>query len=163
MEPNNNTCNASKLSDEVNDDSNKENKASTKKTSSKKLPKRPLEEVMADIPDPKRVKFDPLPIPSKHPPILRLPPTIDTDDPYALFTLFWPEKMWTTIATNTNLYASEKRFSAKERRQRAWHGTSPAELKAFVGILIYMGLYPIYGRMGHFSVPGTTPKFLVKA
>jgi hypothetical protein len=47
----------------------KENKASTQKNSSKKLPKRPLEEVMADIPDPKRVKFDPLPIPSKHPPL----------------------------------------------------------------------------------------------
>ena len=48
------------------------------------------------------------------------------------------------MATNTNLYAVEMRFSVKERRQRAWHETSPAELKAFVGVLIYMGLYKSY-------------------
>jgi hypothetical protein len=118
---------------------------STQKTKNQKK-KRTLEEVMADIPDPMTVIFDPLCIPSKHPPILHLPPNIDTDDPYALFCLFWPERMWTTIATNTNLYAVEKRMKSEEDRMRPWHDTCSAELKVFIGILIYMGLHQSYAE-----------------
>jgi hypothetical protein len=71
----------------------------------KKKRKRTLNEIIADIPDPPTVLFDPLCIPSKHPLILYIPPDLDTDDPYALFILFWPEKIWQTITVNTNLYA----------------------------------------------------------
>jgi hypothetical protein len=46
---------------------------------SKKPRKRPLEAVLADIPDPKRVKFEPLSIPPAHPAILNLPSGIDAN------------------------------------------------------------------------------------
>jgi len=116
----------------------------TTSTNKRKKKKRTISQVMADIPDPQTVIFDPLCIPSKHPPILNLPSSIDADDPYALFTLFWPEKLWTTITTNTNLYAVQKRMSSTAERQSPWHETCPSELKIFVGILIYMGLYRCY-------------------
>jgi hypothetical protein len=100
---------------------------STATTAKKAKKKRPLAKVIADIPDPKTVIFDPLCVPSKHPPILHLPPGLDTDDPYSLFTLFWPERMWTTITTNTNIYAVKKRFQSKHERMRPWSETCPAE------------------------------------
>ena len=55
-------------------------------SSKEKRKKRRLSQVMADIPDPKTVIFNPLRIPLKHPAILHLPPSIDPNDPYALFT-----------------------------------------------------------------------------
>src|SRR5437660_12802044 len=99
--------------------------------------KRSIDEIMAEIPDPKSVKFEPLPIPSKHPAILHLPPNIDFTDPYALFTLFWPESLWQTIAINTNMYAIEKRTKSNDERLRLWHEVNSTEIKIFVGILIY--------------------------
>ena len=108
--------------------------------------KRSIEEVMADIPDPKTVVFEPMPIPTRHPPILHLPSSLDPDNPYALFTLFWPEKMWDTIARNTNFYAIQKRMLCAKEGQRPWHQTCAAELKVFVGILVYMGLHKSYAE-----------------
>ena len=87
-----------------------------------------------------------MPIPSTHPPILHLPSNTNVDDPYALFSLFWPEKMWDVLTVNTNLYAVQQRMKSSEERQRPWHDTCSAELKVFVGILIYMGLYYSYAE-----------------
>jgi Transposase IS4 len=95
---------------------------------------------MAEVPYVKDVKFDPLQIPHI-PPQLRLPMGIDTDDAYALFSLFWPESMWNIITTNTNIYAVQKRLHFTVERQYPWHDTYIAEIKIFFGILIYMGLH----------------------
>jgi len=62
-------------------------KPNIKKIKEKKT-KRTLKKIIADIPDVKTMIFNPLYISSKHPPILNLPPNIDTDDSCALFTLF---------------------------------------------------------------------------
>ncbi len=89
----------------------------TRKDKEKKI-KCILQKVMADIPNPKTVIFDPLYISFKHPAILHLPSNIDTNDPYALFSLFWPERIWTTITANTNIYAIDKRIKSTEDRIR---------------------------------------------
>ena len=111
----------------------------------KKTKKRSLAEVVKDIPDPKTVVFDPLCIPQRHDPILHLPLDLNTNDPFSLFNLFWPEKLWTTLATNTNLYAVQKRMNVIER-QRPWHNTCAAELQVWVRILIYMGFHRSYSK-----------------
>jgi len=89
----------------------------TRKDKEKKI-KRTLQEGMADISNPKTVIFDPFCVSSKHPAILHLPSNIDTNDPYALFSLFWPERIWTTITANTNIYAIDKRIKSTEDRIR---------------------------------------------
>ena len=58
----------------------------TKKKKKKK--KRSLAEIMAEIPDPMTVIFDPLPVPTKRAPILHLLSSTNTDDAFALFSLF---------------------------------------------------------------------------
>ena len=116
-----------------------------------KAKKRTLADVVKDIPDPKTVIFDPLYIPVKHAPILHLPSDVDPDNPYNLFTLFWPEKLWTVLAINTNMYAIQKQLSSQEERQRPWHDTCAIELKVFVGILIYIGLHQLYSETSYWQ------------
>ena len=74
---------AFKASQEVSGDENAPKDASILRQRSKKPPKRRLSSVMADIPDPKSVKFDPLPIPSTHHLILHLPPPVTPNPIYA--------------------------------------------------------------------------------
>jgi Transposase IS4 len=111
-----------------------------KKPPISKKRKRSLSDVMAEVPCVKDVKFDPLQIPHI-PPQLRLPIGIDTDDAYALFSLFWPESMWNIITTNMNIYAVQKRLHFTAERQYPWHDTYIAEIKIFFGILIYIDLH----------------------
>lgn len=65
---------------------------------------------------------------------------------YNLFSMFWPEHLWDTLAANTNAYASaqgaKEEMSAVSAKQRSWYRTNSNELKVFVGICIYIGLYP---------------------
>ncbi|MCJ1468691.1 hypothetical protein MMC07_007320, partial [Pseudocyphellaria aurata] len=67
------------------------------------------------------------------------------NDAYNLFCLFWPESIWNTLADNTNSYAQVQsaieELSAKKTNQRKWYRTNADELKVFVGICIYLGLY----------------------
>jgi hypothetical protein len=56
------------------------------------IKKRPFAKVLADIPPLESVVFEPIdlgPEPDREPQI-RLPEDIDPNDPYALFSLFWP-------------------------------------------------------------------------
>ena len=114
-----------------------------KKPPVSKKHKRILSEVMTEISCVKDVKFDALHVP--HVPVqLRLPTNFDTDDPYAPFSLFWPENMWMTITRNTNIYTVQKRLDLAIEKQYPWHDTCEAEIKIFFGILIYMGLHKEY-------------------
>jgi hypothetical protein len=89
-----------------------------------KQKKRTLIKIMEAIPNVKDVKFDPLDTSTKREAILRIPPNIDMEDPYALFSLFWPENMWGIISRNTSMYAVIKRFTSTAKRQRTWWETS---------------------------------------
>ncbi len=75
--------------------------------------KRTIAELMALIPNPDSVIFEPL-NPPKHQSILHLPSNTDVDDPYTLLSLFWPENMWSIISRNTNLYAITKRIESND-------------------------------------------------
>jgi hypothetical protein len=104
--------------------------------------KRKLQEVIAEIPSIKSLQYTPLrSIPRE--PLLKLPESLDIESPYALFTLFFTEKVLETIASSTNEYAARKRaqFDDPIIQPRTWKKTNPAEIKDFLGILIYMGVH----------------------
>jgi hypothetical protein len=86
--------------------------------------KRPFAEVLADIPLLESVIFEPLNTGPDREPQIRLPEDIDPDDPYALFSLFWPEDLWQIISRNTNQYAIQKRIGKQlPKSSRPWHDT----------------------------------------
>jgi hypothetical protein len=87
------------------------------------------------------VIFDPLPIPNTRNAELRIPDSVDIMDPYALWSLYWPESMWDIISRNTNLYAIHRITIEKDDHKRPWWDTSTVEIKVFVGMLIYMGMH----------------------
>lgn len=65
---------------------------------------------------------------------------------YHLFSQFWSEHMWATIAENTNPYAEIRRQStpkplSTKQRQRPWHNTSANELKVWIGGVIFMAVH----------------------
>src|SRR5437764_12862440 len=106
--------------------------------SAKKRSPRTAAEVITAIPTPP--KFLPLPHASNpRSANVMLPPDINSGDPYTLFTLFLTEKHFETIATNTNTYAALS--GAGQPGKRAWRETTAAEIKVFIGILIYMGVH----------------------
>ena len=88
----------------------------TKKPPASKKRKRTLSEVMTEIPSTQDVKFDPLYVPYV-PVQLCLSTNFDTDNSYVIFSLFWPESMWTIITTNTNIYVVQKRLHLTIKRQ----------------------------------------------
>ena len=55
-----------------------------------------------------------------------------------LFCHFFTDEVWSLIVSETNRYASATRKSTP--CARAWYDTTFEELKAFVGILILMGI-----------------------
>lgn len=89
----------------------------------------------------------------KRAPEPQIPADLDQDSPFALFSLFFTEEMFQTIATNTNAYALQQlaiprgrdsqgtRLPENDSNQRAWWATNAAEIKVFVGCLIYMGVH----------------------
>ncbi|EDN09853.1 predicted protein [Histoplasma mississippiense (nom. inval.)] len=133
--------------------------------------KRPIEEVIAELPPLESVKFHPI-LPASRDPILNIPANINISSPYALFTLFFYEESLQNISDSTNLYAklkkdardtddeapelseieedeeaqdieiSEISISSKPSiQQYSWKNTNPAEIKVFIGILLYMGVH----------------------
>lgn len=59
--------------------------------------------------------------------------------PYALFQLFVPSFVLQIISNHINLKAELER-DKKDRRQRTWHATTASEIRAFIGVLLYMGV-----------------------
>ena len=93
--------------------------------------KRPLEDpilVSTDV-------FRPV-IVVNRPPKVCLPLHLQPSDAYGLFSLFFNDHMLDTIAKHTNTYGTHKYLKA------AWFNTSPTELRAFLGVLVYRSLYP---------------------
>ncbi|EDN06697.1 predicted protein [Histoplasma mississippiense (nom. inval.)] len=130
--------------------------------------KRPIEEVIAELPPLESVKFHPI-LPASRDPILNIPANINISSPYALFTLFFSEESLQNISDSTNLYAKLKKnardtddeapelseieeneeaqdieiseisiFSKPSIQQYSWKNTNPVEIKVFIGILLYM-------------------------
>jgi hypothetical protein len=77
----------------------------------------------------------------QRPPAVQLPPYANTD-PYGLLTLFLTKAHFETIAANTNRYAEVKKAGSEGKR--AWWPTCVVEIKVFVAVFIYMGVYEDY-------------------
>lgn len=98
---------------------------------------------MAELPTIESIQYTPLQTTLREPQ-LRLPNTIDMNSPYALFSLFFKEEIIEKISQSTNVYAKRKRDSEMENEEikpRSWQKTNAAEIKVFLGILVYMGVH----------------------
>ncbi|CAH1763517.1 9252_t:CDS:2 [Entrophospora sp. SA101] len=60
--------------------------------------------------------------------------------PYSIFRLFFSEKQLQTIVKNTNLYAYKKNT---ESDQKDWNDLTLNELKIWLALVIYMGIFKL--------------------
>ena len=98
----------------------------------------------------------PPPPPPTHAPILisnplhhghsQIPEEIAPDDAYSIFCLFFSDDVLSTIRDNTNQYAEFHSSSADKQYARKWNSTTIPELKAYIGVHIWMGLHPETAR-----------------
>jgi hypothetical protein len=126
-----------------------------KKKSTTATHKRKLDEITAELPTKEELsqRLRPL-IPSSEAPRLLLPPGLDLESPYAIFTLFISEEIFEFISQSTNAYARREiaklsdsattsaTTAAAATTPRVWKDTTTGEIKVFFGILIYMGVHP---------------------
>lgn len=68
-----------------------------------------------------------------------LPPDISAQQPYEIFSLFFSEEQLQQLANHTNLYAERAEISEKPEK-RQWFPTTTKELRAYIGVYVYMGL-----------------------
>ena len=61
------------------------------------------------------VDFEPFPEGPQREPCTDLPPNLDLDSPYALFSPFWTEEMWSILVENTNAYALRQGAIQRDR------------------------------------------------
>ncbi|MFZ2538997.1 MAG: transposase [Oscillospiraceae bacterium] len=70
-----------------------------------------------------------------------VPPNASCSD---YFNMLWPDTLFELIADQTNLYADQTRSVAEaggKPHARAWHPTTPEEMKAFFSLNILFGLH----------------------
>ena len=58
----------------------------------------------------------------------------------ACFNRFYTDEVWDLLVTETNLYAEQSRRTLNSPTPRSWHDTTKDEMRAFVGVLMAMGL-----------------------
>ena len=59
------------------------------------------------------------------------------DTPLDFFNLFWVPSFFDHLATETNLYAEQRRRNKPDAK---WYPTTPEEMRAFVGVNMIMGI-----------------------
>ena len=103
----------------------------------KKPTKNQLDDLLAAIPPPKDVKFNPIQMTASFAAKAKLPPDTEIYYPCSLFSRFIPPEIFATISLNTNRYAEIKKAGSG----RLWRATTTGEVRVFIGILIYMGVH----------------------
>jgi hypothetical protein len=97
---------------------------------------------IADLPYAHTVSFEPIDTGKYRPAEPVYPSSADFDSPYAAFSLFFTEEMWSQLADNTNGYAKIwEAWDPPSEKTRPWYDTNVAEMKVFAGVLIYMGIH----------------------
>ncbi|KAG9061854.1 hypothetical protein KI688_007005 [Linnemannia hyalina] len=114
----------------------------TKKKAAKKAAKKPVRETrelppVLDFDNIFRHYKDGHPAQSNLPRALRLDSELS---PLTIFTLFFSDPVLTDLADNTNAYAASKGAGTGEG-SRQWVKTTPDELRTFLGIIVYMGVF----------------------
>ncbi len=71
-----------------------------------------------------------------------LPQLIQSNDPLAIFKLFYSDTIIQQITQYTNEYALilKTMHTPKQRHRRPWYPITTEEIHAFIGIYIYMGV-----------------------
>ena len=72
--------------------------------------------------------------------------------PYTVFSLIWTTTIWEMLCTNTNLYTS-----AQSTSNSIWTPTIVPELKVFVAIIIYMGIFHFPTIYNYWRTDGIAP------
>ena len=122
------------------------------------MPRKRVSDDVDHVPiDPKPSKIPkinppPPPPPPQHVPILinnsllhgqsRLPEHILPYDVYKIFSLFFNNDVLSTIRDNTNKYAECHPSEDDKPFIRKWAKITVPELRAYIGVYIWMGLYP---------------------
>ena len=145
---------------EPNDASDKKGKKKAKAEEIARLSKLSFIDIMKEAKDPKDVLFEPFVPGRSREPEVNIPPNIDTSSPLALFELFIPSEMYSTIAENINLYAIAMNASTSRTatNSRYWQPTDRNEIRVFFGVLFYMGIhrepnYKMYWEVGKLEGP----------
>ena len=117
----------------------------TLKASKKKASKKKKDKVL------KKPVPEPGPMPEYTPMVItnpltygqsKLPDHIDPLNPYAIFNLFFNESILQTLANHTNEYANlYPGAGANKPFARPWHATTVKELRAYIGVYIWMGVH----------------------
>ena len=99
--------------------------------------------------------------PPQHVPILinnpllhgqsRLPEHLEPSDVYGIFSLFFTDDILSTIRDNTNEYAKKYPSEDDKLFAREWHETTIQELRAYIGVYIWMGLHPETARKDYWN------------
>ena len=124
--------------------------------------KRTLQEVITELKPVDEVEYQPLRSTLREPE-LRLPADTDINDPYTLFSLFFTNDIIETIAKSTNLYAQRKRrefYQDTVIQGRTWKPTNAAEIRVFLGVVIYMGVHKSPAIKHYFEKTETSPLHL---
>lgn len=83
-----------------------------------------------------------------------LPSTFDSDtQPIDYFSLFFNDTIIDLICSETNLFANNKLASGPSPKARItkWQDITPIDFKAFLGVIINMGLMPLPNITNYFS------------
>ena len=73
----------------------------------------------------------------------RLPPDVDSKNPYAVFSLFFNESTLQTLVNHTNEYAELYPGNESQKTHaRTCFPTTVREFRAYVGVYVYMGVHP---------------------
>src|SRR4051794_3906179 len=100
-----------------------------------------IEELLNQFGDLKSIEFEPFKPEPERPAEVNLPSNFPTQpSPYDYFNLFFTSDLFDLITHNTNKYAAMVRLN-KEEQQRKWTQLVPAELRIFIGAVIYMGIH----------------------
>ena len=85
------------------------------------------------------------------PPKPCLPSNVPPIDAYGIFSLFFTDEVLETIIQNTNKYAALYK-AYTQPRLFSWKDTSIAEIKAYIGVLLYRSLYPQSKRDTYWTI-----------
>ena len=91
--------------------------------------KRNLTQILREIPHYQDVVFEPLRMAETFSPTIELPPGVNTENPYSLFSLFFSEDLIGLLSSNTNKYAKAKNAGQSGRE---WHKLPLQMLRSFL-------------------------------
>ena len=91
--------------------------------------------------------------------ITALPNTTRTWTPTAIFKLFFLESYFELIAVNINKYAFLNQ-SELTKYLRPWYDISAAEIKVFIDVIFYMGLYRLLSVEVYWQINGLASLYL---